>query len=543
LDVETYGGTTHPHLRLVQVGTPERVYVADAFQLNPIPALRSFLETYEGVVVLHNAKYDLRVLGFTDPRSWPGDWIPVDTMLAAQLLLAGAGDDFYRPSLERSVARWLGAELPKDHQRADWSGPLTEGMIKYAARDALVLVPLWDRLQGEIRSAGLYRVWQIEQYALPAVVWLEASGAPFDSEAWEALAREARAREDELEKRLQTELGRSFNPRSPKQVLEVLKARGHAVERTDGLTLAGAAGQDPLVRLLLEYREVLKLSRAYGTEWVEKYVDQDGRVRSDYSQIGAVSGRMSSHNPNLQNVPRDPRYRACFRPSPGRLLVKVDYSQIELRVAAYLTDDRRMIEAFQRGEDVHVLVAREVLGISNPTKEDRQKAKAISFGQLYGQGVRGFIDYARAQFGIEFSDEEALRILHQFYKTFTGFRKPRDWAYSNGEDEVVTLSGRRILNAKKLTPSQRMNLPVQGSAADGLKWALGLLWQRRWDLPSDACPVLCVHDELVVECRSEDAQQVMEAVRDCMVRGMEEFLEEVPVEVEVVPCRDWSGGD
>jgi hypothetical protein len=230
------------------------------------------------------------------------------------------------------------------------------------------------------------------------------------------------------------------------------------------------------------------------------------------------------------------------------VFVKADYSQIELRAAAafmdLLHDDRSLAEAFRRGEDVHSLVAREVLGVPNPTKEDRQRAKAVGFGLLYGLGVEGFRRYAETQFGAKFTPEEARQVLDRFFRLFPGFQKARAWAYSRHFemlDAIYTLSGRRILNPGRMSPQERLNLPVQGSAADGLKAALGLLWERRSELPEDVSPVLCVHDEIVLECRREDAEEVARIVREAMIEGMQQVLRSVPVEVEVTVCQDWSG--
>jgi DNA polymerase-1 len=551
LDAETYGDTRHPHIRLVQIGTPERIYVANAFRFDPVPALRSFLEAYQGEVVLHNAKFDLRALGFIDPCSWPGDWLPVDTMLVAQILANGEvrkdRPSVVFPSLQETVRRWLGVELPKDLQRSDWAGDITGEQLRYAAADAAILVPLWGRLKEELEKAGLVDVFELERRALPSVVWLEASGAPFDKDMWAVLANEAEARAKELERALLEAAGKEFNPRSPKQVLELLKERGVNLPDTRDSTLDLAKDRDPLIPLLLEYRDALKRASTYGLEWAEKHVDQDGRVRSDFQQIGAISGRLSSARPNLQNIPRDPRYRACFKPAQGRVLVKADYNQIELRAAAafmdLLYDDRSLAEAFRRGEDIHSLVAREVLGIPSPTKEDRQRAKAISFGQLYGQSVEGFRRYAETH-GVKFAPEEAHQVLDRFFRLFPGFQKARAWAYSRHfetMDAIYTLGGRRILNPAAMSPQERLNLPVQGSAADGLKAALGLLWERRSELPEGACPVLCVHDELVIECRREDAEEVVRVVQEVMTEGMQRILKTVPVMVEATVCQDWSG--
>jgi DNA polymerase-1 len=246
---------------------------------------------------------------------------------------------------------------------------------------------------------------------------------------------------------------------------------------------------------------------------------------------------MSSADPCLQNIPRAPAYKACFRPPPGRLLVKADYSQIELRIAAELAPDPRMMEAFTRGEDLHELTARQVLGRDEVTKSDRQAAKALNFGLLYGMGAQALRQHAAQNYGVQLSADEAEEARNRFFETYPGLRA---WhrRQGNGKGETRTILGRRRLDTSRYT--ERLNSPVQGSGADGLKAALALLWETRAQAP-DAVPVLCVHDEIVVECDLSTAECTQEWLVDAMKRGMQTVLRKVPVEVEATICADWSG--
>jgi DNA polymerase-1 len=275
---------------------------------------------------------------------------------------------------------------------------------------------------------------------------------------------------------------------SPEQVKDAFAALGLALESTNDDDLAEL--NHPLAALVREYSSVARLATTYGRDWL-RHIGTDGRVYATWKQIGAgASGRMSCKEPNLQQLPRDQRYRKCFVAPPGRALVKVDYSQIELRIAAKIAGDRRMLDAYQKNEDLHTLTARALLGRADVTKSDRQLAKAVNFGLLYGQGARGLRRYALASFGVTLTEAEAHR--NTFFRTYPGLRK---WHRTIGDEpaDTRTLAGRRRVGVRRYT--EKLNTPVQGTGADGLKQGLALLWERRAACP-DAFPVLLVHDEM-----------------------------------------------
>jgi DNA polymerase-1 len=280
-----------------------------------------------------------------------------------------------------------------------------------------------------------------------------------------------------------------------------------------------------------------------------KFVEE-GRIYGSWWQNGAGTGRMASSSPNLQNLP--PEVRRYVKAPVGRVLVVADYSQIELRIAAKIAGEERMLAAFANGEDIHTITARSLTGREEVTKQERKLAKAVNFGLLYGMSPGGLRNYARASYGVEMTKEEAEGYWREYFETYPGLRAWHDREYlqlkKHGNTETRTLAGRRRTGVTKLT--ERLNSPVQGTGADGLKFALALLYERRGECPG-AVPILAVHDEVVVECPEEQAQEVKAWLVKAMVDGMDEVLnsgpdtdnlERVPVKVEVEVVDSWGEG-
>jgi DNA polymerase-1 len=239
-------------------------------------------------------------------------------------------------------------------------------------------------------------------------------------------------------------------------------------------------------------------------------------------------------------LPRGKEYRRCFAAPPGRVLVKADYSQVELRIAAKVSGDQAMRDAYARGLDLHTLTAQRILGKADVTREDRQLAKAVNFGLLYGMGAKGFRVYARSQYGVAMTDAEAARYRQAFFDAYPGLAAWHRRVKRAHAAETRTLAGRRRLLAVDQSDTLRLNTPVQGTGADGLKAALGLLWRRRGDCPG-AVPVLAIHDEIVVEADEGQAEAAATWLRRAMLDGMRPYLDPVPVEVEVTAAQTWGG--
>ena len=296
--------------------------------------------------------------------------------------------------LKDVTLRELGIELNKKQQAADWGNDLTPEMLRYAARDSEVLLPLVDVFERKVEDAGLDRTTEIEHQALPAIVWMSGVGVPFDAESW----KETLEVKEEEKARLAEELeelapdhpdGETWNWGSWQQILQAFGLLGVKLPDTKEDTISRC--DHPLAATLLEYRKTLKLTSTYGNALIEK-AEEDGRIYASWRQIGAATGRMACSKPNLQNLP--PEVRRHVRAPEGRVLVKADYSQIELRIAAKVSGDERMLEAYERGEDLHSITAKGITGQEKVTKEERKLAKAVNFGLIYGQGAEGLRNYA-----------------------------------------------------------------------------------------------------------------------------------------------------
>ncbi|MBP3954799.1 DUF3987 domain-containing protein [Gemmata sp. G18] len=538
LDLETTGLLhARDRVRLLSLATPAGTFLIDLFAFPELAVALApvFAALATTEIVGQNLGFDLPFLmrlGFVPGRVR-------DTMLASQVLYAG--NRAIGHALKELAHRHLGLTLDKELQTADWSGALADAHREYAARDAEVPLALWDKLTDELARSDLTNTADTEMSALPAVAWAATHGIGFDRAAWEAAADDAEARVRDLRVRLDElapNAGNLFgvtNWNSVDEVTGALSGLGISLSSTGDDALA--ALDHPIAPVLRAYRAAAKLSGTYGREWL-RHVAANGRVYATWKQIGAgASGRMSCKEPNLQQLPRDPRYRRCFVAPPGRVLVKADYSQIELRIAARITGDPRMLSAYRAGEDLHTTTARAVLGTTDVTKDDRQLAKSLNFGLLYGMGSRALAAYAASNFGVILSEAEAARHRDTFFRTYPGLRA---WhrGVPNGTVETRTRGGRRRVGVSAFT--EKLNTPVQGAGADGLKRALALLWDRRTSCPG-AFPVLLVHDEIVIECDEARQSEVAAWVRGAMVDGMAPLIDPVPVEVEVKIGTTWAG--
>ena len=451
-------------------------------------------------------------------------------------------------NLKDVTLRELGLELDKEQQTADWGGDLTPEMLGYAARDSEVLLPLLEVFDSRLQDEGLNRIVEIENRVLPAIVWMSNAGVPFDAEGWKGTLEQVEKEKDRLGlalKELAPEHpeGEEWNWGSWQQILRAFSLLGVELPDTKEETISRC--DHPLAKTLLEHRKASKVTSTYGHKLLEK-VEEDGRIYASWRQIGAGTGRMACSNPNLQNLP--PEVRKHVRAPEGKVLVKADYSQIELRIAAKISGDERMLEAYEGGEDLHSITAGGITGKEVITKEERKLAKAVNFGLLYGQGAEGLRNYARGSYGVEMGLEDARRYRKRFFATYPGIKAwhEREWhELKGGNTQTRTLTGRRRAGVTKLT--ERLNSPVQGTGADGLKLALALLWERRHECPR-AVPILAVHDEIVVECGEDRAKEIEVWLERAMVDGMEAVLSSpgaegpsVPVEVETKVGRTWAG--
>jgi DNA polymerase I-like protein with 3'-5' exonuclease and polymerase domains len=550
LDVETTGlDPKGDQIRLLSLATERGVWVLDLSAVSPTSVLEALKEK---TLVIHNAAFDL---GFLHQLGHEHEGEVIDTMVLSQLIYAGANV----PPLKKGrtshalgdvCQRELGVALDKSFQTADWGGEVTQEMVEYAARDAEVLIPLHQRLMKKIEEARLSRALEIEQRAQRGILWMARSGLPFDEARWVELAEEAKREADRLNERLQEMApphpdGKRWNFNSAQQVKRVLSMLGLSVENTRDETLARL--DHPFVRLLREYRKKNGTATRHGEKWLYPKDGTsrvtNGRIYPSWKQIGAATGRMACAEPNLQAIPHGSGHHSCVRAPVGRVLIKADYSQIELRLAAKMWNEPVMFRTFRDGGDVHATTARSITGNKEVTKEERKLAKAVNFGLIFGQGAKGLKDYARNNYGVEMTLDEATRYRERFFETYPSIRakhRKEGQSFDNGNQTARSLTG-RIRRVGSFT--EKINHPVQGTAADGMKMALAFLWERR-DECLGAVPILAVHDELVVECDANKAEQTKEWLVRAMKDGMDAVVNaedpRVPIEIEASVSQTWG---
>lgn len=560
IDTETTGlDPWQDRLRLVQLATPSVTFVIDADAVDNLQPLLPLLQNSSCIKVFQNAKFDLPFLAQRVAPQRPLGTVfkgLFDTMIAG-LLLRESPDGYSLAALSHF---YLDQTIDKTEQRSDWTGPLSESQIAYAAEDAAILLPLRRVLRQRLIDAGLVKVAKLEFDLIPIVADMEQAGFFLDLEAWERVWSELRAERDRLDEQVRRSLGaympatlfgsEIFNPDSPDQVLDALRGLGLNVTHTSENELKKYAEAHEPVADLLRYRAAAKAVTAFGDVFPRYVHKVTGRIHARYQQIGARTGRMSCRDPNVQQVPRRPRsVRACFRAPEGRRLIIADYSQIELRVAAALANDERMLEAYRTGQDLHRLTASLLTGTDPDavTAEQRQAAKAVNFGLLFAMGARGLATYAATQYGVNLSLEQAEAFRARFFQAYSGIRRWHDEARRLLEQAkepltLRTVSGRLFRAELPCSLSTLLNTPVQGSAADIMKRAMVRV-HHALASRCDARIVAVVHDELIVEAAASDAQKALEIVRTEMAKAGADYIKTVPFEADARIVQHWGEGD
>jgi DNA polymerase-1 len=543
IDTETTGlDPLMDTLRLVQVATPDQVYVVDAIRC-PVEMLAPILEGNRWLIA-QNLKFDFEML-IRAGLPWPTAKL-LDTQLSAQVLSAGkAIASTGAHTLEALVETYVGQKLDKTQQTSDWGqAVLSHEQLQYAARDAHVLLPLAEALTYELREERLWETAKLESACAMAFAWMELSGLPVDTVLWGAQADQQSRRADACRQKLTAFTGQAVNWNSWQQVLPILRDRGITVDSTKNEVLISYVS-DELVATLLEYRQASKAAGTYGLTWLEHVHPRTGRIHSDFFQLGTAVGRSSARHPNVQNLPRDVAYRTAIRASEGRVLIKADYSQLHLRIVAAMAPDVQMQEAFQQGADLHRRTAAGLLkkDTSAVTSEDRQLAKALNFGLIYSMGAPRLQKQAWTDYGVRLTEQEARSHKQAWFNLYPGIRKWHDREqYAIARDQLTetrSYQGRRRMGITYLP--DRLSSPVLGTEADGMKAAMVALFTHRTEFPSVRL-VNCIHDELLVECDRQEATAVASWVQHHMEAAMQEAVKGktvTPVEVHI--GRSWAG--
>lgn len=553
LDCETTGLDPRQHtLRLVQIAVPNRpVAIVDlaAIPGSRLKPLRKLL-CGRAIKILQNGKFDWQFLTMANlqPR---GPYF--DTNLASRVLSAGLKKSH---DLATLADKYLKIELDKQAQHSDFSGKLSKAQLEYAARDAAILLPLRLSLLRHLKRAGLLPTAALEFVAMPAVAEMELNGMQLDRDRLAAVKLDLEAKKQAALNKLKTlklhrpqlsllpDITDCVNPESPQQVLQALQALGIPIDSTSKKSLIPLASQYPIIRNLLDYRKLSKIASTFASALPKHVHPVTGRIHPNYRQCGARSGRFSCRNPNLQNLPRDKAIRSCIVAAPGYKIIRADYSQIELRIVAYLSGDRCMKKAYQQGLDLHSLTASLITGKKPEeiTPLLRQLAKAINFGLIYGMGAAKLKAYAETDYGVSMTLKEALSFRKRFFQAYSGVAKwqsnIRATVYGSKVKEIRTIGGRRRRWVNKPRLAELLNHPVQGSSADITKLAISRL--DRALKGTGAKLIGTVHDEILLECPEQTAKEASRILKDVMVKAGEVYLKQIPVVVEVKVASSWA---
>src|SRR6266480_140654 len=425
-------------LRLIQLATPSGVHIIDldAFrnggngdlsQTSALAPLRDLLSAHRPVKIAHNAKFDAKFIKHSLGVDLGGIF---DTLLASQLL--GAGDIEERHGLEAVASRYLNEAVDKTERLSNWNLELSDAQLEYAARDANVLLPLREKLIDRLKSDSLIDCARLEFDCIMTVADMELAGFYMHKDRWLeqlAIVEKKRAQlADELQDVLAEESSQGtlfggpqrdeINLDSHQQLTQALQRLGIPVpDSTRNWKLQPLAVQYPVIAQLLEYRTVQKALTSYGQNMIELINPATGRLHADFRQIGAPTGRFSCTNPNIQQVPHALEYRRCFSGHPeGRKLIIADYSQIELRILAEFSGDEGFMEAFNSGSDLHRVTAAQVFNVAldQVTREQRDFAKRLNFGVVYGIGAQRF----SLMTGLSLPEAEG--VLRKYFATYRG---------------------------------------------------------------------------------------------------------------------------
>jgi DNA polymerase-1 len=548
------GVAAYVPLRHVYPGAPQQL---DRERV--LAALKPILEDPAHGKVGHNLKYDAHVLanaGITLRG------MRFDSMLESYVWNSVATNH----DMDSDAQRYLGLRTisyqdvaGKGAKQLSFDQVPVEKAAEYAAEDADVTLrlhrTLWPQLQGVPALARLYE--ECEQPLVPVLFAMEHHGVLVDRERLRAQSREFARQLQELLLQAHREAGHEFNIESPKQLQQILFEKLQLPVRRKTPTgqpstaedvLEELAGSYTLPRIVLEYRALAKLKSTYTDTLPEQVNERTGRIHTNYAQAVAATGRLSSVDPNLQNIPvRRPegrRIRQAFIAPPGWVLLAADYSQIELRIMAHLSGDEGLRAAFAADRDVHQATAAEVFGVSPDavTADHRRTAKVINFGLIYGMSPFGL---AR-NLGIERG--AAQQYVERYFQRYPGVKRFMDETRAQARQigYVETVFGRRLYlpdirsgNAQLRQYAERsaINAPMQGTAADIIKRAMITIdaWCAREDTPARL--IMQVHDELVFEVRQDAVEQVSAAIRERMVNAASLS---VPLRVDVGAGANWD---
>jgi DNA polymerase-1 len=544
LDTETQPfdkklGITPRNAKMIGLSLSQDGEIADYFTDKNSWAL--MMPDDEQTVIFHNAKFDIGVLrraGLPVPKKFE------DTLIAAHLL-----DENNAHGLKPLAKRHLGIDDPLTFDEADKMRLLDpEIFAEYARNDSRFTFQLWEQFRTELDNQELRSVYEMEKQILPVVMSMETRGMKLDIQSLSTIEREVKSDSARLKAEIFELAGVEFELNKPRAVAAILYDKlGLKCPKE---TPSGARSVDieslkeiahPIAVKLSEYRKIDKLANTF-IKVLPKHADANGRIHPEFKPLGAVTGRFSAADPNVQQIPGKSELgkaiRRAFICEPGNKLICADFSQMELRVLAHYSQDETLLAAYCSGAatDLHTITAQKMFNKEDVSKDERGIAKMINFSIAYGITDVGLYRRLTA-IGIDTTPKDCKRYIADYFKTYTGVK-----SFLTKVDKTIrergyvkNLFGRRRRlkgnNSKEIRQAQ--NFIIQATSADLVKRAMVALAAR---LPEGADLISMVHDELIIECRADHAEEVLGIVVDVMQNTPEGFTVPMTVDAHIVDC-------
>lgn len=520
------------HVRLLQVYDGEKSFLFD-YRYIPSDIFKEFLETKR--FVAHNALFDLCFLKSSGVSS-----MDIGCTYIAMVLLLHAKfptDVGLGASLSAAIKMIFKEDILKVMQTSDWSAPeLTFEQIQYAALDPVCTLKLAQKFSPALEQKDLVKVYSLYKEAQHPIAEMQLNGMGFDKEKhtylidkWRRLLLEARGialKETGLQEITPKKVAAWLSENLPPDLLSIWPKTPGGSLSTDKNAFKEFM-HIPVLKPLLEFSKYETLLSTFGTTLANYVNEKTARIHPSYNIAGARTGRMSCKKPNLQNQPAErteKEFRSIFLPHSGNKMIAADFSQIEVRVAAEVSQDKAMLAIYKNGQDIYKETARKVLNKKEITSLERQQMKAVVLGRLFGLGAAKFVHYAKSQYGLDVTEKEAYDFIAGFKEAFPEFAK---WQIDQGARCEKSLKAKTIFGkiralAKDNYYGAGLNVPVQGSAAEIILCSLVRFNKVR---QKNFLLVTAVHDEIVIEAPEAEAEEASKLLINCMTKG---FLDVFP---------------
>ncbi len=553
-------------IRLMQFRCGDKRYVVDLFQTKtagPIP--QAFKDT-KGVTIAQQGKFEQKWMY----AKYGTEFWPLYDTWRSDCLIHNGRDDI-KHDLYSIYARHGIEHSAPDMQRIDWSMPnLPKAAYDYAAEDVEYLDIIRTGQKRQLADLGLNATALLEFGVIAAEAEAEYNGFNLDKARWLKIADQNKKKADELRESLLRELPSPtgqlglfgagvWNLDSNEQMLKSLLKLGLKIKFRDPdtrklsiiplpdtkeMTLASIADQHPIISKIIEYRGYSQRVKTFGPDYLEWLHPLDGRIHCEYFPFTGA-GRYACSKPNLQQIPRDKDYRMCFTASEGKTLILADYSGIEMVIVAEISGDANLINVFTSGQDAHYATASIIMGkpVDQIAKAERQMAKPVNFGFIYGMMPAKLVLYAQSGYGVSMTEAQATEFRRRYFEKYDGIARWHKRAQRDGQRTRMTRTiGGRLRYLDENAYNEFYNSPVQGTGADALKRSLRLVRERLKKYGGRAKIVHHVHDEIIVEADSDPEliALVKQELHDGMMEGMCAFVKRVPVKVEPSHGNSWA---